>query len=380
MENNELKRIIIDYLSGTFSLDLVGDENERVKVFEYVEAWREFLHLDDCQIQECSYATNNFRYQYILSDYITLRLAGPENEFGMKTCQIEMKGEGCREFERLRPDLKWIDLFYFLMEFDTNFKRLDVTIDDLSGNQIKIEDVFKKIKNGYYTSVFRSEPKYHGILDTGLTIDMGSRKSLIELCIYDKLKQQQALNKEVENDYWCRYEMRFRQEKANAVVIDLIKNYKNNDIPIYGIDLKAFAIKSLYSILDLKIDNNSNAKHQSDIQTDSKWLKFLENTEKGILPKAETRISTSETRFNYIMPKAKMIILQWILECNFDSNMFLERILNEELDLLKGTTKSQLYRFNQYLKEKNKPKVNFEQFDELISNIDRMLDERSLPF
>ena len=144
MENNELKRIIIDYLSGTFSLDLVGDENERVKVFEYVEAWREFLHLDDCQIQECSYATNNFRYQYILSDYITLRLAGPENEFGMKTCQIEMKGEGCREFERLRPDLKWIDLFYFLMEFDTNFKRLDVTIDDLSGNQIKIEDVFKK--------------------------------------------------------------------------------------------------------------------------------------------------------------------------------------------------------------------------------------------
>ena len=30
MENNELKRIIIDYLSGTFSLDLVGDENERV--------------------------------------------------------------------------------------------------------------------------------------------------------------------------------------------------------------------------------------------------------------------------------------------------------------------------------------------------------------
>ena len=70
MENNELKRIIIDYLSGTFSLDLVGDENERVKVFEYVEAWREFLHLDDCQIQECSYATNNFRYQYILSDYI----------------------------------------------------------------------------------------------------------------------------------------------------------------------------------------------------------------------------------------------------------------------------------------------------------------------
>lgn len=376
----EDKTIIIDYISATHPIDLVEDENERVKVFEYVEAWREFLKISDFQIEESSYALNRFRYQYIFSDYIILRLVGPQNEFGMRTCQIELKGEGCREFERLRPDLTWVDFFKFLISFNATFKRIDVTIDDKSGNQITIDEVFHKVKSEYYTSIFKSQPKYHGILDTGLTIDLGSRKSLIELCIYDKLKQQKALNKEVEETYWCRYEMRFRQEKANQVVFDLIRNYKNEDVPIYGMDIKSFAIKSLYAILDLKVDNNYDKGHQNMLETDPKWLSFLEATEKGILPKTETRKSNTESRYNYIMPKAKLIILQWLMETNFDSDMFLERVLNEELDLLKNTTRTQLYRFNQYLDEKNLKRINFEQFDELISNIDRMLDERSLPF
>lgn len=380
MDINENKKIIIDYLSGTFSMQLVGDENERVKTNAYVEAFRQFFKIDDCQIEESSYALNNFRYQYIFSDYIILRLVGPINEFGMRTCQLELKGEGCREYERLRPDLTWLDLLYFLLGFNTNFKRIDVTIDDYSGKEITIADFFHKVKNGYYTSCFRSEPKYHGMLDTGLTIDMGSRKSGIELCVYDKLKQQISLDNEVEYNYWCRYEMRFRGDKANSVILDLIKNYKNKDISIYGIDLKAYAIKTLYGIIDIKIDNNYNSDHQKNVDTDPKWLKFLENTEKGILPKANTRISTNESRFNYIMPKAKMIILQWLMECNFNSDLFLERILSEEIELLKQTTRGQLSRLNLYLKENDKPKLSFDDFNFLITKIDKMLDERSLPF
>lgn len=378
--NEENKKIIIDYLSGTFPFDLVGDENERVKVMQYVEAFREFFNIDECQIEECSYALNNFRYQYIFSDFITLRLAGPVNEYGMRTCQVELKGEGCREFERLRPEYTWHNLFEFLLLFGTNFKRIDVTIDDFTGNEIKMIDVFNKIKKGYYTSIFKSEPKYHGMIDTGLTIDMGSRKSAIELCIYDKLIQQKNQNKNVDTEYWCRYEMRFRGDKASAVVHDLFTNYKNEEISIYGIDLKSFAIKSLYAILDLKIDNNANKDHQKKKDTDPKWLNFLENTEKGILPKAVTRPSYNESRYNYIMPKAKMIILQWLIECNFNRDKFIERILNEEIELLKTTTRSQLNRLNQYFIEKKKPKINFEQFDILVSKIDGMLDEGSLPF
>lgn len=380
MDKNLIKKIIIDYLSGTFPLILVGDESERTKVLEYVDAFREFLGLDNCQIEESSHALNNFRYQYVFSDFIVLRLAGPVNEFGYKTCQIELKGEGCREFERLRPDYKWTDLFYFLMEFNTNFKRLDLTIDDYSGKEIKLKDVFNKIKNGLYTSIFKSEPKYHGMIETGLTIDLGSRNSQVELCIYDKYKQQKNLGKDVDADYWTRYEMRFRQDKANSIIYDLMENYINDEIEIYGLDLKRFATKTLYGILDLKVGNNANRAHQKKKDTDPKWLAFLENAEKGILPKANPRISTNESRFNYIMPKAKMILLQWLLESNFNPDIFLERILNEEKDLLMNTSRSQLNRFNQYLLENNKAKMNSEEFEELITNIDRMIDERSLPF
>ena len=377
MEN---KRIIIDYLSLTFPLDLDGDENERVKAITLVQIFKNYFKLDDCQIEESQYSVNNYRYQYKFSDFIILRIAGPQNDFGEKTCQLELRGEGCREFERILPDVTWCDFLMFLLTFTPTFKRIDITIDDLSGAEIKQEYLLKKIKNKEYTSVFKSEPKYYGMLDEGLTINLGSRNSMIELCIYDKLSQQKSLGKPVDTNYWCRYEMRFRKDKANSVILELLNNYVNKDIPIYGLDLKTFATKSLYGIIDIKEDNNYNAEHQKNSKTDPKWKTFLETSEKGILPKATPRISTSETRFNYIMPKAKMIFLEWMIDCDFNLDVFIERFLTEELKLLKNTSRSQLSRLNQILIAKNKPTVNKEAFNDMLLKLDQAIEERSLPF
>lgn len=374
------KRIIIDYLSLTFPMDLEGDENERIKATTLVEIFREYFRLEDCQVEESGYSVNNYRYQYKFSDFIYLRIAGPQNDFGEKTCQLELRGEGCREFERLLPDVTWYDFIMFLLTFTPTFKRIDVTIDDLSGEEMKLDYLFHKVKNKEFTSVFKSEPKYYGMLDQGLTINMGSRKSMIELCIYDKLFQQKSLGKPVDTDYWCRYEMRFRQAKANSVILELLDHYVNKDIPVYGLDLKSFATKTLYGILDVKETNNSNRAHQNEVSTDSIWKKFLETSEKGILPKATPRISTSETRYNYIMPKAKMIFLEWMIDCDFDLDVFYERFLTEELKLLKDTSRSQLSRLNQILIAKNKPTVNKDSFNEILLKLDRAIEERSLPF
>ena len=374
------KRVIIDYLSLTFPMNLDGDEDERTKVVGLAEIFRDYFKLDECQVEESGHSVNNYRYQYKFSDFIYLRLAGPQNDFGEKTCQLELRGEGCREFERIQPNTTWYDFIIFLLSFSPTFKRIDITIDDLSGKEINLAYLFNKVRNGYYTSVFKSEPKYYGIIDQGLTINMGSRKSMIELCIYDKLYQQKSLGKEVEFDYWCRYEMRFRQDKANSVILDLLRNYKNEEIETYGMDLKTFAAKVLYGILDIKEDNNYDKAHQKMAKTDSKWLTFLENSEKGILPKAAKRISTSETRYNYIMPKVKMILLEWLIDVNFDLDVFFERILTEELKLLKHTSRSQLNRLNQILIEKNKPTINKEGFNELLLKLDTLIEERSLPF
>ena len=374
------KRIIIDYLSLTFPLQLDGAENERIKAMTLVQIFKQYFKLDDCQIEESGYSVNNYRYQYIFSDYIYLRIAGPQNDFGEKTCQLELRGEGCREFERILPDTTWYEFIMFLLTFSPTFKRIDVTIDDLSGEEMKLEYLFNKVKKNEFTSVFKSEPKYYGMLDQGLTINMGSRKSMIELCIYDKLYQQKSLGKPVESDYWCRYEMRFRQDKANSVILELLNNYVNEEIPVYGLDLKLFATKTLYGILDIKEKNNYNSEHQKKAPTDSKWKNFLETSEKGILPKATPRISTSETRYNYIMPKAKMIFLEWMIDCDFNLEVFIERFLTEELKLLKNTSRSQLSRLNQILIAKNKPTVNKDSFNEMLLKLDRAIEERSLPF
>ncbi|MBQ6783478.1 MAG: replication initiation factor domain-containing protein [Acholeplasmatales bacterium] len=374
------KRIIIDYLSLTFPLDLSGDENERVKAITLVDIFKDFFKLDECQIEECKYSVNNYRYQYIFSNYIYLRIAGPQNDFGEKTCQLELRGEGCREFERLLPNITWYQFIMFLLNFSPTFKRIDVTIDDLSGEEMKLDYLFNKIKNGYYTSVFKSEPKYYGMLDQGLTINLGSRKSMIELCIYDKLFQQKSLGKPVDYNYWTRYEMRFRQDKANSVILSLLDNYKKEDDPVYGLDLKTFATKALYRILDIKVDNNSDRGHQSENDTDPNWTTFLETTEKGILPKADARISTSETRYNYIMPKAKMIFLEWLIDVDFNLDVFIERFFNQLLELLKNTSRSQLTRLNQILLEKKKDTITQSKFDGMLIKLATLIDERSLPF
>ena len=86
------------------------------------------------------------------------------------------------------------------MNFNPTFKRIDITIDDLSGKEIKMKYLFDKIEEGCYTSIFKTEPKILGTLKRGLTIDFGSRNAMTELCVYDKLNQQKNLGKKVEDE------------------------------------------------------------------------------------------------------------------------------------------------------------------------------------
>ena len=117
---------------------------------------RDFFGLKDCQCRSEAYASNNFKYQYTLSEFITLRCDGPVNSDGERTCQLEMKGEGCREFERIANGKTWLDLFNFLIGMNATFKRFDLANDDFSGMEMNQNYFYKKLKKGEYTSVFKS--------------------------------------------------------------------------------------------------------------------------------------------------------------------------------------------------------------------------------
>jgi len=376
------KNVIIDYLSATGGMH-IDDAGERIAVSNYLDVFKEYFNLEEYQIKDCPYATNNFKYQYVLSDFITLRFGGPLNDFLEPTWQIELKGEGCREIERLKPDSNWYDFFIFLIGFGLSLKRLDVTIDDYLGNEITIFDIFEKAKKKQYTSIFRAKPTYHGIPEDGLTIDFGSRTSFTELCIYDKKKQQEYLGNRVDYDYWVRYEMRFRQKKAEAVLLDLIKNYKNLDIPVYGLNLQDFAEKALYATIDFKEENNYSEHDQSKAETDPRWKTFVGDIKKGKLPSPDLKKSTYESAYNYIMPKAKNILLTWFIQCNCDWKVFCYRVLTELKSLsLKSLNLPQQKRINQYIAEtsKNRKPLNPSDFDKILLMLDQIEDEITLPF
>ena len=96
---NDNKRVIIDYLSATFPLIISETEDEQERSFKTFRFFRDFFGLHRCECRTEPFATNNFKYQFTLKEFITLRCDGPVNSFGERTCQLEMKGEGCREFD-----------------------------------------------------------------------------------------------------------------------------------------------------------------------------------------------------------------------------------------------------------------------------------------
>ena len=89
------KEIKIDYLSVTFPLIVEADDNELAIVMETVKMISNYLNINFIETKREEYATLRYKYQYTLGDSITLRLSGPENDTGYRTCHLELKGEGC---------------------------------------------------------------------------------------------------------------------------------------------------------------------------------------------------------------------------------------------------------------------------------------------
>ena len=96
-------------------------------------------------------------------------------------------------------------------------------------------------KRGFYTSVFTTKPKPIGTIEDGLTIQFGSNNSETELVVYDKLLEQRRRNKISDKDYWVRYEMRFRGDKAERVIYQLCRDCLNEEDELYGLNSKKFA-------------------------------------------------------------------------------------------------------------------------------------------
>jgi len=377
---NENKRVIIDYLSATFPLIISETEDEQERSFKTFRFFREFFGLHRCECRTEPFATNNFKYQFTLKEFITLRCDGPVNSFGERTCQLEMKGEGCREFERIANGKTWLDLCKLLYGLDVTFKRIDITIDDLSGMEINSYYLYKKIKNGYYTSVFKSPAKFYGLDDKTFNIEMGSRRSPTQLVIYDKRTEQLQKHKVCDESYWTRYEMRFRGAKADALVLELCQKYVNNDDIVYGLDIQRFAKEQLYLTLDIKEESNDDSNHKYRNDTDPKWLAFLDDSEKSEPVKVTPRETTYESRRAYSMPRAAVILATWFMMKNQDFDLYFHDLTNEMYNLLSKFSDKQKKRLNECLLENGIEPLDEAGFDNLKMKFYEKVVDMELPF
>ncbi len=376
MENFEIK---IDYFSATFPLDVDAEDSIMFKVHEMVRFIATYLNIKNFEILKTKFAQNNYNYQFMLGEYIILRLDGPMNDCYQKTCHLEMKGEGCRDFETRNSDKTWINFILFMAELNCRFKRIDIAIDDYKGEHVTLGWLMEKLSKKHYTSVFRGEAQPHGTLESGLTIQFGSTESPIQLVIYDKKAERKKRKKDCNHPYWVRYEMRFRNETADRIAYQLCKEFENPKEST-GCNLQSFAFQQLYRIIDIKENNNYDIKMQHKVSTDKRWLNFLQNVDKGKLPKLEETVSKS---FEEYLKAAQPYIVTWllvrylsVLKDPYLFEMEIFKFMRDELVL----SKRRFQRLNIFLNQMHLKSIDDGELAALKTEFAGIIDEKELPF
>ena len=361
----------IDYLSATFPLDCDADDNVLFKVHEMVRIMARYFNVEAFEISKDTYAQNNFNYQYKLGENIVLRLDGPLNECYQKTCHLELKGEGCREFEVRCKEKSWENLIMFLVQLNAKFKRIDIAIDDYSGDAITLDYLYEKVKKHYFTSVFKSNPKPIGTLEDGLTLQFGTNRSDTELVIYDKLKERISRKKEVDKEYWVRYEMRFRNNNAEKIILMIYRNYD---------ELMITAFEQLYRLLDIKEDNSYSRREQPRVNTDSKWTSFLNGVEKGVIPKSTfDKNATFENYLKSAEPYISTFLLYIYKVVGCQPELFeleIYKFMKEKLRLSKKAFKN----LNIYLANTSSSPIDDNELAIIKNEAAELIEEKMLPF
>ncbi|WP_239257327.1 replication initiation factor domain-containing protein [Listeria ilorinensis] len=159
-----------------------------------------------------------------------------ENSGNKPHYQVLMSGQGCRQYENFLEGRKatWFDFFKDVVKYASNVTRLDLAIDDRR-TYFDIKTIIQKTKKGECVGRLRKGREHGGIElasgeSLGSTIVFGSLESECYIVFYEKhyerveklgLTGEKA--QEMLSTSWNRYELRFRQAKAVAIVHELIK-------------------------------------------------------------------------------------------------------------------------------------------------------------
>ncbi len=387
MEVKEEKDIEIkpDYLRASIELEVTDQEFEEEIVNDKKIEIANILGVKEDEIGERDHHKERYKYMFELGDSMEVGMLGPKNARGIPTCSIHLKGQGCRDFETRNPNKSFVELLREL-KYGQNaiFSRIDTAIDIYKKEILDMEYLESKLKKKQFISSFKKKYyKKHGCPEEGESIEMGGRDSPCQLVFYDKLLEQKAKRHDVDKDYWLRCELRFRHEKADQFVTELIAAYdgKLKGINKIGMPAVETYIKSvLLGILDIKEDNNYDMEHQYLVSTDSKWANFT-GTQKWSVDatgRKETSWNKKEDVMSHSLP-SYLLTKYMIAGCNpYQFTTAMVDVLYKAIT--KFEEKKNRKAVNIYLRENGLPPLDDETYLKLKEKITEDYEERRLPF
>ena len=281
------------------------------------------LHVDQFEAKK-SKGRNNYEYAVSLAIGTTILYGGEFtiNKNGEETSVLEIKGQGCRDFEEryygLGRDFKkrskeeviregWIALFEECLAMGGACTRIDLPTDDFSG-LITVDEIKDKLHKKEFSTrsrklgVTESEIKDESDIDNKMkkpsrlngvnTIEEGSGFSAtfgntrhVQLCIYDKKAETSKKGLLRKIDSWIRYEVRYFHRNAELVLPALIEALRKGEESKY-------IVSCLNGLIEFKEANTYSSKDKYRNKTWSKWAQFIGDAGKrggfGAVPKVMT--------------------------------------------------------------------------------------------
>ena len=262
----------LDYMSFNLPYQYVSSDYEEYILKPIINTLRlENVNCDNSyRYSETQMITRNFK-SYSKGTNIIVNDSSRENEFLEKEylTRVELKGSGCREFEKRGGN--WKELINHIMSSRGYMTILDISIDDKVG-YLTTKELDKLIRKGYFTSNFRtfkedSTLSTNGVGNKGWGYFFGSRKSDIQLRIYDKRLEQINKGNAIDTNctHWIRYEIRFMHDKAKSIIHELKNNIMN--LEVWGCEL-------LKGCINFLIPNKKDT-NKTRWEVNKKWESML---------------------------------------------------------------------------------------------------------
>lgn len=244
----------------------------------------------------------------LVAGFDNIKILKPTGKMQYNGFQILMSGSGCRNYENFLVINKetWFDFFARVCQYQVNFPRIDLAIDDHKP-YLNIAELIRLTKQGLISSQLRnySENASGELSESipvhkGNTLYLGSSNSDFRIVFYEKgYEQVEKFGKELDRN-WNRYELRFRQERANKVAQELIARRDVAEIAMSVLKGK---------IRFLEQPENKSTSRKRLYPTYPPWKLFMQDIEKiklTIQPQKKTLDSIWNWLESSVAPSLKL--------------------------------------------------------------------------